>query len=39
VGGVAQWVALDGWILVSRDFEPNQKLPLFPWARNFNLIA
>ena len=32
-GGVAQWVARltrDGWILVSREFEPHQRLQLFP---------
>ena len=32
-GGVAQWVARltrDRWILVSREFEPHQRPPLFP---------
>ena len=32
-GGVAQWVARlthDRWILVSREFEPHQRLQLFP---------
>ena len=32
-GGVAQWVARltrDRWIFVSREFEPNQRPPLFP---------
>ena len=41
-GGVAQWVARltrDRWILISREFEPHQRSPLFPWARNFTLIA
>jgi len=41
-GGVGKWVARqtrNRWIPVSRDFEPNQKLLLFPWARNFTLIA
>jgi len=27
------------WMPVSREFEPHQRLPLFPLARNFNLIA
>ena len=42
VGGVAQLVArltCDRWIPVSREFEPHQRLLLFPWARNFNLNA
>ena len=41
-GGVAQWIARltrDRWIPVSREFEPHQRPPLFPWARNFTLIA
>ena len=32
-GGVAQWVGRltrDRWILVSREFEPHQRPPLFP---------
>mgnify|MGYP007091384092 CR=1 FL=1 len=41
-GGMAQWVARltrDWWIPVSREFEPHQRTLLFPWARNFTLIA
>ena len=41
-GGVAQWVARltrDRWIPISREFESHQRPPLFPWARNFTLIA
>ena len=41
-GDVAQWVARltrDRWIPVSREFEPQQRPLLFPWARNFTLIA
>ena len=40
--GVAQWVACltrTRWMPVSREFEPQQRSPLFPWARNFTLIA
>ena len=40
--GVAQWVARltrDRWIPVSHEFEPHERPPLFPWARNFTLIA
>ena len=40
--GVAQWVARqtrDRWMPVSREFEPHQRPPLFPWAKNFTLIA
>ena len=39
-GGVVHWVARQTrspWISVSREFEPQQKLPLFPWALNFNV--
>mgnify|MGYP006890252893 CR=1 FL=1 len=44
VGGVglAQWVAcLTGYLElpVSREFEPHQRLLLFPSAKNFTLIA
>jgi len=41
-GFVAQWVARmtrDRWIPVSRKFELHQRHPLFPWARNFTIIA
>jgi len=24
---------------ISGEFEPNERLPMFPWARNFSLIA
>ena len=39
---MAQWVACltcDRWIPVSREFEPHQRPPLFPWARNFTLLS
>ena len=41
-GGVAQWVACltrDRWIPVSREFEPHQRPPLFPGARNLTQIG
>jgi len=34
---MAQWVVRltgGGWIPVSCDFEPHQRPPFFPWARN-----
>jgi len=30
---------INRWIPVSREFEPHQRPALFPWARNFTLIA
>ena len=36
-GGMVQWVACLNSI--SHEFEPHQRLLLFPWARNFTLIA
>ena len=41
-GVVAQWEARlirYRWMPVSREFEPHQRLPLFPWAWNFTLTA
>ena len=41
-GSVVQWVARlthDLCIPVSHEFKPHQRTPLFPWARNFTLIA
>jgi len=35
-GGVAQWVAR---LTKGRRFEPHQRPPLFPWARNITLTA
>jgi len=29
----------DQWIPVNCECEPHQRLPLFPWARNFIIIA
>ena len=41
-GAVVKWVARltrDRWIPVSHEFEPHQRPPLFPRARNCTLIA
>jgi len=41
-GGVEQWIVRltrYRWMPVSREFELHQRPPLFPWARNFTLIA
>ena len=32
-------ICSDRWIPVSREFEPHQRPPLFPWPRNFIIIA
>ena len=40
--GVAQLVVRltrNRWMPVSREFDSHQGFPLFPWARNFTLIA
>ena len=31
------WYTFIRWIPVWRDFEPNQRLPVVPWQRNFTL--